>query len=398
MLSKNQLKDLEIGLHRLGKAVSLNCQDDFETLEPSDFNYYLQHSVETYETSTGRVFSGHMTKASGTTGVIRYIPLPYEELELEGRIVWEALQLDFPIRPGSRVLDLSIAGDMAASYLLMDAVFRNRPVTHFPVFFSERLFILESLLKDHKPNIIIASRDGLNCLMQCPNEWFSDQKIETILAFGALIRDADRSRWQEYFHPLRVGSFVYGSVDCGMVAKPLIENPRRFQVLPDAAYLEIVDPSYQPIRENGVKGEVLVTSLYRKAFPIVRFKIGDIGHWVDYNQGIFELHGRGGQSLVINGVQIDFDSLRELAAEEFDDIDFQLIAESSESGDLLKIAHMKTQSDLTFQQRLLKCSKLQALKKRHPKSLIFEPVESMKQLHWVPGFRKLLFIVDRRNS
>lgn len=66
----------------------------------------------------------------------------------------------------------------------------------------------------------------------------------------------------------------YGASELGLIA---FENPNgAWQVNAENIYLEILDPNNKPL-PYGQAGRVVITSLYNKAHPIIRYDIGDIG-------------------------------------------------------------------------------------------------------------------------
>lgn len=58
-----------------------------------------------------------------------------------------------------------------------------------------------------------------------------------------------------------------------------------FTVVKDNVHLEIVDDAGRPIREPGVAGRVVVTSLIQKLLPFVRYDTGDIAEWASPEPG-----------------------------------------------------------------------------------------------------------------
>ena len=66
----------------------------------------------------------------------------------------------------------------------------------------------------------------------------------------------------------------YGASEVGIIA---FENPSGEWIISDEnLYLEIVDDEGRTI-SDGTFGNILITDLYNKAFPIIRYKIGDLG-------------------------------------------------------------------------------------------------------------------------
>lgn len=66
----------------------------------------------------------------------------------------------------------------------------------------------------------------------------------------------------------------YGASELDLLA---FQNPNgEWQVNSETLFIEILDENNQPV-PNGTSGKVVVTSLYNKAHPFIRYEIGDIG-------------------------------------------------------------------------------------------------------------------------
>jgi phenylacetate-CoA ligase len=66
----------------------------------------------------------------------------------------------------------------------------------------------------------------------------------------------------------------YGASELDLLA---FQNPNgEWQVNSETLFIEILDDTNQPVA-NGTSGKVVVTSLYNKAHPFIRYEIGDIG-------------------------------------------------------------------------------------------------------------------------
>lgn len=66
----------------------------------------------------------------------------------------------------------------------------------------------------------------------------------------------------------------YGASELGLIAFQNTEDA--FQVDSELLYVEILDEQNQPV-PHGESGRVVITSLYNKAHPFIRYDIGDVG-------------------------------------------------------------------------------------------------------------------------
>jgi phenylacetate-CoA ligase len=66
----------------------------------------------------------------------------------------------------------------------------------------------------------------------------------------------------------------YGASELDLIA---FQNPKgEWQVNSETLFVEILDEDNKPV-PNGKEGKVVITSLYNKAHPFIRYEIGDIG-------------------------------------------------------------------------------------------------------------------------
>lgn len=66
----------------------------------------------------------------------------------------------------------------------------------------------------------------------------------------------------------------YGASELDLIA---FQNPKdEWQVNAETLFVEILNEDNQPV-ENGKEGKVVITALYNKAHPFIRYEIGDVG-------------------------------------------------------------------------------------------------------------------------
>lgn len=66
----------------------------------------------------------------------------------------------------------------------------------------------------------------------------------------------------------------YGASELDLIA---FENPEgEWQINPETLFVEILDKNNNPV-PHGMEGKIVITSLFNKAHPFIRYEIGDIG-------------------------------------------------------------------------------------------------------------------------
>ena len=87
-----------------------------------------------------------------------------------------------------------------------------------------------------------------------------------------MLFDADKILLEKYLGIPIVNE--YGASELDLLA---FQNPNgEWQVNTETLFIEILDENNKPI-PNGTSGKIVVTSLYNKAHPFIRYEIGDIG-------------------------------------------------------------------------------------------------------------------------
>lgn len=66
----------------------------------------------------------------------------------------------------------------------------------------------------------------------------------------------------------------YGASELDLIAFENLNN--EWQVNSETLFVEILDENNQPV-PNGKEGKIVITSLYNKAHPFIRYEIGDVG-------------------------------------------------------------------------------------------------------------------------
>ncbi|MCF6306650.1 MAG: phenylacetate--CoA ligase family protein [Flavobacteriaceae bacterium] len=66
----------------------------------------------------------------------------------------------------------------------------------------------------------------------------------------------------------------YGAAELDLIA--FTNTKDEFIVNSETLFVEILDEANQPVK-NGVSGKIVITSLYNKAHPLIRYEIGDAG-------------------------------------------------------------------------------------------------------------------------
>jgi phenylacetate-CoA ligase len=87
-----------------------------------------------------------------------------------------------------------------------------------------------------------------------------------------MLYDSDKQLMQDAFGVPVVNE--YGASELDLIAFTNSEN--QFVVNSETLYVEILDENDRPV-PNGTSGRIVITALYNKAHPMIRYDIGDTG-------------------------------------------------------------------------------------------------------------------------
>jgi phenylacetate-CoA ligase len=96
--------------------------------------------------------------------------------------------------------------------------------------------------------------------------------LKVCMVTSEMLFDADKLLLEKYLGIPIINE--YGASELDLLA---FQNPKgEWQVNSETLFVEILDENNQPVA-NGTSGKLVVTSLYNKAHPFIRYEIGDIG-------------------------------------------------------------------------------------------------------------------------
>ena len=135
-----------------------------------------------------------------------------------------------------------------------------------------------------------------------------DTKLRKAIAGGEPWSESMRSKLQD-----RTGIKVFNCYGASEFNGPMFlecEEQAGFHIWADLALIEILDDNDEPVKE-GERGAIVVTMLKKEAFPLIRYRIGDISslEWSKCKCGrthprLQRLSGRTDDMLVVRGINV----------------------------------------------------------------------------------------------
>ena len=262
--------------------------EDIHTLKDIEKFPFIDKKTERETQGVGSFFGGlcavpeedvvFMATSSGSTGVPTMSPFTQEDFDLwqdtEARLFWQA---------GMRPTDRYVHGLNFALYVGGPDVIGAQNLGATAIWVgavpSDRLLFV---LKHYQPTIIWTSPSYAwqlgNKAIEKGLDPKTDFNIHTIIVAGepggsiATTRKAIEDLWGAKLVDFFGLSDIYGA------CAAMCEAKDGLHIVEDQILVETVDPATGEVLEPGSRGELVYTTLCKKARPMIRFRSGDIGY------------------------------------------------------------------------------------------------------------------------
>ncbi|MFE3866423.1 phenylacetate--CoA ligase family protein [Streptomyces goshikiensis] len=247
-------------------------------------------------------------KTGGTTGTPRFSCYTREEWREFVTAFGHGL-VDAGLRAGHRVADLFYAGELYASFVFVLDSLAHAPVANvrLPIGGAAPMEPTVVALRDFTADVVAGTPTTL-CRLAEHLVSTGDQLPQVeLLLFGGEALFADQRRLLAAAFPRAVyRSLGYASVDAGLLGRPVsTQDPRTHRPFDPHTVVEILDETTnEPIREAGRPGRVVVTQLYRRLMPIIRYPAGDRAEWTGSEGGSFRILGRTDEGVRVGPVSL----------------------------------------------------------------------------------------------
>ncbi|MBN2557594.1 MAG: phenylacetate--CoA ligase family protein [Clostridia bacterium] len=196
-----------------------------------------------------------------------------------------------------------------------------------------RLKFLTDILIKQKPEIIWGSNHGIYVLAKhLEDKGITVRPPSTILCGGQMMLPQYREKIECVFRAKVYDR--YGSVECGNTANQC-EAREGYHYVPTVHYIEILDDSMNPVG-GGVMGNLYITTLNRRAMPMIRYETGDLAVYTETPCAcgcrfpvIGEIHGRRKEGIISpRGTYLSLTPLNTIMRQSPEILDFQMVQES----------------------------------------------------------------------
>ncbi|KOU30942.1 AMP-dependent synthetase [Streptomyces sp. WM6372] len=260
-------------------------------------------------------------KTGGTTGTPRFSCYTREEWQ-EFVTAFGSGMVDAGLRPGHRVADLFYAGELYASFLFILDSLAHAPVANvrLPIGGGAPLESTLATIEDFAADVLAGTPTTLCRLAEhLTSAGRQLPGVEFLFFGGEALFDDQRRLLSAAFPRATPRSLGYASVDGGLLGRPAAgagEDTRTHRPFAPHTLVEILDETTgEPIREPGRPGRVVVTQLYRRLMPVIRYPAGDRAEWTDTEGGAFRILGRAEEGVRVGPVSLYWQDVTDAVAE-----------------------------------------------------------------------------------
>lgn len=137
-------------------------------------------------------------------------------------------------------------------------------------------------IENFKPEFIMAKPHVLGEIAEKILEDSINIHPEKLIFVGEMLTERDKNKIKEGFGIFPVNS--YSTCETGPVA--FEETPDTLTIMDEEIILELLDENNKPITEYYKLGHIVITNLYNKVMPIIRYDIGDMAYYVPKNKNL----------------------------------------------------------------------------------------------------------------
>ncbi|MFD9794304.1 phenylacetate--CoA ligase family protein [Streptomyces sp. NPDC059070] len=257
---------------------------------------------------TGPLAEATVYKTGGTTGAPKFSVYTRDEWRTFVTAFGQGL-VDTGLRPGHRVADLFYAGELYASFLFVLDSLAHAPVDNvrLPVGGAAPLESTARTLRDFDAQVVTGTSTTLCRLAEhVVAQGGRLDAVELLLFGGEALFEDQRRLLSVAFPNAEARSVGYASVDAGLLGRPVPgPDARVHRAFTPYSVVEILDDTTgEPITEPGRPGRVVVTSLFRRLMPVVRYPAGDRAEWTGTGVGHFRILGRAEEGVRVGPVAL----------------------------------------------------------------------------------------------
>lgn len=381
--------------------------------EYRDANVIINNQILTGPQDNGLVFC-----SGGTSGNPKFSYITHDEWKTLIDEVSQAFAKG-PIESGDRIANLFFGGSLYGAFVYTTRLLESCPLDlmQLPIAGHIGLSDAAEIMREFKANVIMSFPTTIMKFAEYVENnpsCLDSNQIEKIFFAGEPFFEDQKKRLKEIFPNSNIFSISYGSTDGGMLGYPDHTcNIDEFRIFGRHTILEIIDEkTHEVIDEENREGLIVITNLFLKLMPVIRYPVGDRGMWVEAKSSQdrkFKLLGRAENAACLGGIRFYVDDVRSVIDQYRENLkiyDFQMLSIHKEEKDclILKIASPLSREQLhVYENEIIsKMGNLYSLYREFLDLSTIHPLEIQwilpNELEVNKRTGKMRHIIDRRKS
>jgi phenylacetate-CoA ligase len=215
----------------------------------------------------------YLVRSGGSTQKPLVFPVDITENLEQRRVLANALTTGHVFSPHTVALNMFGYADMYRTAAILDDILEKCQATTLAVSANIKYEDAYATALQFKADFIMGTPSKLFLFAQHLKKHRQQLHVKNLLFAGESLLPSYVQGFKDYFGTRNIYS-IYGSAETGIWAwSDYSDNPSMFQII-DGIIAEIVEPDIEGF------GNVIVTNLLRKRFPVFRYNLGDIGRLV----------------------------------------------------------------------------------------------------------------------
>lgn len=225
------------------------------------------------------------------------------------------------LRKGDRVANFFYSGGLYGSFLSVNRAIELVGCNSFPFTSSVPPEQIPYFLRAYDIDTLMGLPSWLLRVFDAIKADGEGIRIRKVFYTGEHLYAPEQDYLRETFGVEVIASIGYGTVDAGPIGFQCPHSESGVHhIHADHQFVELIDRRTREPAEPGGFGELLITNLNRRLMPMIRYRIGDLGRWVEGDcpcgrtMPRFELLGRSDDILVVGGVAIPYGDFQQAAS------------------------------------------------------------------------------------
>ena len=270
----------------------------------------------------GTLEDGLVMRTGGSTAAPKLVCATRNEMLRAAQLLGSGMSQFSGLIPGDRIANMMRHGAMYGGFAYGNTVLQEMPLphVHLPITGNELPPDATQQMIQNDATVIMSNVFTVVRLADyLRTNNMTLPLIRLILYTGEAFNKDLRPLFKAAFPNAKVHPSMYACVDSGLIGipanAPLYEDDDispTYRTIAPFGIVELIAEDGTSIKEPGKRGHVYVTHIVKKKLPMIRYPVGDLAEWVDYEQGLFKLYGRDHVDLKIGTAHLDLPLLRHL--------------------------------------------------------------------------------------